>query len=262
MLEQVNNNLTFLAHFVASGAGATGLTVTCTVYKGSDGSAVVTAQAATEIGGGLYKYTLSAPSTEDNYVAVFNTAGTADQTDIPSLWVVGKAGIETLNHSGGQEDLYDEIQIGQVIGNYNQSLLNSIEGKLDVVDANVDTIVSYVTTAVITVNRVVSDGGDIEIVRGDTYESADSRALEWSGTTWPVLTGGAILLTVRNDKDRIVLAKAGSVVDADTARVELTAAETDVMLGTHKYDLEATLASGNVVTLVRDVFRVVEDQSR
>lgn len=97
MIEQVSNAITFAAFFVASGIGAGGLTVTVDVYR--DTTAVVTAGSATEIGGGLYKYTLASGSvtTETSYYAIFKTSGTADQQHLPALWTVGVAGVEDLD---------------------------------------------------------------------------------------------------------------------------------------------------------------------
>lgn len=56
--------------------------------------------ATTEVGGGIYSYTLASGSTgtEGEYVAVFKTAdGTVDQKQIPALWVIGRAGVEDLD---------------------------------------------------------------------------------------------------------------------------------------------------------------------
>ena len=186
MIEQVGNAITFYAQFLVSGAAGTGLTVTCTVYLGSDGSTVVSAQATTEIGGGLYKYTLASGSvgTEDDYLAVFNeAAATADQTDVPSLWTVGHAGIENLDANvAGVETKVDlqatavalaaldvkhdatDVALGVVDGNVDdiETLLNTVDGKVDlqatavaltatdaalaVVDGNVDDIETLLGT--------------------------------------------------------------------------------------------------------------------
>lgn len=102
MLEQVSNAVRFYAFYTSNKVGLTGLTVTCTVRRGSSGTALVTSAAATEIGGGIYAYTLASGSVtaEDEYIAVFSTASTTpDQRDIPALWAVGKAGVERLDAS-------------------------------------------------------------------------------------------------------------------------------------------------------------------
>jgi hypothetical protein len=104
MIEQKGNPLTFLAQFIASKQGKTGITVTIDVFlipKGNLGgkSQLVTGGSTTEIGDGVYGYSLAATSTltEGEYVGVFKTAdATVDQQHIPSLWVIGRAGVEYL----------------------------------------------------------------------------------------------------------------------------------------------------------------------
>jgi len=98
MIEQVSNSVKFLAFFTASKQGKTGLTVTIDIYNPS-GSQIVTAASATAIGGGLYSYTLSTNnSAEGEYAAIFKTTdATVDAQHIPSLWVLGRAGVENLD---------------------------------------------------------------------------------------------------------------------------------------------------------------------
>jgi hypothetical protein len=98
MLEQVSNSVKFLAFFSASKQGKTGLTVTVDIYDPS-GSQIVTGGSATAIGGGLYSYVLSTSnSAEGEYAAVFKTTdSTVDAQHIPSLWVLGRAGVENLD---------------------------------------------------------------------------------------------------------------------------------------------------------------------
>lgn len=103
-LEQISNAITFYAFYVASKVGKTGLLdVTVDVYNPA-GAEIVTAGAATEVGDGLYSYTLASGSTGTvgEYAAIFKTAdGTVDQQHIPALWVVGRAGIENLDATVG-----------------------------------------------------------------------------------------------------------------------------------------------------------------
>lgn len=97
--EQVSNAVTFVAFFVESKVGKAGLTVTVDVYA-PDGTQLVTAGSAAEVGGGAYKYELGSGSTGSagEYLAIFKTAtSTVDQQHIPSLWVVGRAGVEHLD---------------------------------------------------------------------------------------------------------------------------------------------------------------------
>ena len=98
MLEQVSNSVKFLAFYTASKQGKTGLTVTVDIYA-PDGSQIVTAGSATALGGGLYAYTLSSSnSSAGEYAAIFKTTdATVDAQHIPSLWVLGRAGVENLD---------------------------------------------------------------------------------------------------------------------------------------------------------------------
>ena len=98
MLEQVSTSVKFLAFFTASKQGKTGLTVTIDIFNPS-GTQIVTAGSATALGGGLYAYTLSTDnSAEGEYAAIFKTTdSTVDAQHIPSLWVLGRAGVENLD---------------------------------------------------------------------------------------------------------------------------------------------------------------------
>jgi hypothetical protein len=98
MIEQVSTSVKFLAFFTASKQGKTGLTVTIDVYNPS-GTQIVTGGSATALGGGLYSYTLSTDnSSEGEYAAIFKTTdATVDSQHIPSLWVLGRAGVENLD---------------------------------------------------------------------------------------------------------------------------------------------------------------------
>jgi hypothetical protein len=98
MLEQVSTSVKFLAFYTASKQGKTGLTVTVDIYNPS-GTQIVTAGSATALGGGLYSYTLSTDnSSEGEYAAIFKTTdSTVDAQHIPSLWVLGRAGVENLD---------------------------------------------------------------------------------------------------------------------------------------------------------------------
>jgi hypothetical protein len=242
MLEQVNNALTFYAQFLVSGAAGTGLTITCTVYRGSTGATVVSAQAATEIGGGVYKYTLASGSVgaEDDYVAVFNeAAATADQSDVPSMWAVGRAGVENLDAA-----VSSRLASGSV------------------------TVAAPVDTSSLT----------LTLVQGDDYSALDNRELSFSSADWPDLTGvSAVTMTVRK---RASSTGAGGTLwfskeDVSGSRVlgagtqtvvfELTPTETGALVtaGTAVgvYDIQATL-SGRIITLVTGLVNVTEEQTR
>lgn len=116
----------------------------------------------------------------------------------------------------------------------------------------------------------VATTGLLTLVRGDDYYSADGAALEWTSTEWPDLTAATIRFSLQrrstgiNAIDRF----AGSVVTpTGTAkvRVELPAAQTDDLepgKNLYIYDVEATLAGGNIRTLVHGQCDVIRDSTR
>lgn len=98
MLEQQGNALTFVAFYTESKVAKTGLTVTLDLWEGT--SEIVTGGSATEIGDGLYYYTLASGSVDANalYIAVFKTATTTvDQQHIPALWIVGRSWVANVD---------------------------------------------------------------------------------------------------------------------------------------------------------------------
>jgi hypothetical protein len=100
MLEKTSTSVKFLAFYTASKQGSTGLTVTVDVYDPA-GTKIVDASAATELAGGLYTYTLAASnSSAGEYVAIFKTTdANVDSQHVPSLWSLGRAGVENLDAS-------------------------------------------------------------------------------------------------------------------------------------------------------------------
>lgn len=93
MLRPLSVDLVFAAFFVESKVGKTGLMVTLDVHRvtASGSTEVVTGGSATEVGDGVYRYTLSSSSTgtEGLYVAVFKTSTTSvDQQHIAAAYYV------------------------------------------------------------------------------------------------------------------------------------------------------------------------------
>lgn len=102
MIEQISNAITFYAFYTASGVGKTSLTVTADIYKTTTVTPVVSGASATELGGGLYYYTLASGSTASvgEYIAIFKTSDvTVDTKQLIDKWSIGRAGIENLDSS-------------------------------------------------------------------------------------------------------------------------------------------------------------------
>lgn len=117
--------------------------------------------------------------------------------------------------------------------------------------------------ALTVITPVRADGTAIELVQGDDYDNDDDRALGWSSGEWPDLTGGSV--TFYLDRAAGVFSKAGTLetVGAGVTQsiyVELTDTETATFdIGTEDFQVLATLASGNKVTLAIGKCRVIDN---
>jgi len=134
MLEQVSTSVKFVAFYTASKTGKTGLTVTIDIYDPS-GTQIVTGGSATAIGGGLYSYVLSTNnSAEGEYAAIFKTTdSTVDAQHIPSLWVLGRAGVENLDASVSSRSTLTAAQVNSEADTAlsDVGLTTTITGRID-----------------------------------------------------------------------------------------------------------------------------------
>lgn len=129
--------------------------------------------------------------------------------------------------------------------------------------AQFDPVAALAAGTVTVVSPVDALTGDATVYQGDDQQAADSRSLDWSASSWPDLTGASIALTAHHARDpRLTATATGSVVtptgEDATVRVELTSAETAALTpGPYAFRVRATLASGNIVTLVVGTLTVV-----
>lgn len=290
--EQTGNAIKFYAFFVASKVGKSGLTPT--VYVARNGSAIVTAGNATEVDAtnlpGLYSYELAGASVtvEGEYVAVFRTAdATVDAQHIPSLWIVGRAGVENLDATVSSrlptssyvapttpptaaavaDAVWDETLAGHAVagsagaalsaaGGAADPLLNDVPGSYP--SGSAGAALGRIGSNTVTIVSPVSDTGEITLIYGDDYLYADGRALTFTGTTWPVITGGTIALIVQSPPYPLSLA--GVVTGAAACYVSLTSAQvSSIGNGVFAYDLQVTLSNSHVVTLQQGTILVQPD---
>ena len=93
-------------------------------------------------------------------------------------------------------------------------------------------------------------GGTVTTVQGDDYRAEDGRAIEWVVSTPVDLTGGTVEVVLSG-----VATYTGSVVGADTIRLELTAEETAAIhRGRYRYQVVHTqsAALGSDVTTLAE----------
>jgi hypothetical protein len=88
----------------------------------------------------------------------------------------------------------------------------------------------------------VARGGNVVTYQGDAYQNATGRAIDWTSTTWPNLTGATIAVYVGG------LTFAGAVIAPlgnQRVRLELTGAQTaTIPTNVRRFQVVATLAAG------------------
>lgn len=216
--------------FDENAAPIAGATVTITI-RDNTGTAVVTSAAMTEYtseGGAAYRYDYT-PVAAGTYRG---TASTTDPDAVMSIILLGNAAAVDESSGGGAtaEEIWD----------YQTRTLTSptltFQAPFD------------------------GDSETLTLVRGDTYDDGDSnRPLQWSSSTFPILTGATINLYMRSvSAPNDVQTFSGTVVNATTAQIELTSTQTAAFdyssnknQPAYTYSLVATLADASVVTLSR-----------
>lgn len=145
-LEQVGNAIIFYAFYTVNGLGTTGLTVTTDVWEiVADGTAteIASAQSATEIGDGLYRYRVVAGSVDATaeYIAVFKcTDTTIDQRHIPAIWVVGKDWVENVDAASST---LSTLTAAQVWAYVTRTLTQSAAQIHDIIEGSMITVYQY-----------------------------------------------------------------------------------------------------------------------
>jgi hypothetical protein len=208
-----------------------GATVTITIKNGS-GTAVVTSGACTERtgeGGSWYQYVYT-PVADTTYSGVMSTN---HASALQNWLLVGSATAEQDNSAGGLT--------AADVWTYDPRTLTS-SGNVVIVSP-LDPISQLLT-----------------IVAGDSYSTGiDDTPIDFESADFPILTGGTIEFNARHQNYADdTFSKAGSVVSATIARVELTSAETGGMLaGLWNWELVATLSDATVRTLARGQMNVI-----
>jgi hypothetical protein len=287
-VEQLANAITFYVFFVESKLGKTGLTVTCDIWEltqAGGATEIVTGGSASEIGDGLYKYVLSSGSVDaiGEYIAVFKTATTTvDAQHIPALWIVGRGGNENLDAAISSrnattppaanaiaDQVWDEAITGHAVAGSTGALLSAAGAAADPLlnavpgsyaSGTAGAALGRIGSAEVTVvSPVTADGTAIMLIYGDDYYNADGRALTFTGTNWPTLTGGTVTLRIQTAAG--VVAITGTVTGAAACRFDVTKAQVESLgEGIFDYDLEAALVtSAHIATLAQGKLSIVQD---
>lgn len=156
----------------------------------------------------------------------------------------GSAG-EAMSAAGGAADPL----LNAVPGSYGSGTAGEALGSITGIKAKTDLIT---TGTSVTLTSPVADDSDVTIEQGDDYASADGRSLDWSSTGYPDLTGATVVMRVEGITGTYTASVLTAGGATQTVRVELTDVQTAAIpVSRRGYEIQATLASGNVVSLVR-----------
>lgn len=119
------------------------------------------------------------------------------------------------------------------------------------------------------INPVSSDGLELRLVQGDDYMDSIGRALSWSASSWPDLTGASVEFEAWSKRDKgKSLTKAMTVTSAggatQTVQLELTASETDQLTVGHNdwaFVIRATISTYTVTLVGNNAYLTVIDSS-
>lgn len=172
MIQQIGQALIFDVMYIESKVGKTGLTVTVDIYRNN--TEILSAQATTEVGDGVYTYTLAGASVTvaGRYRAVFKTATTTvDQRDIGTVYDVGSTWVERIDAA-------------------TSSVVTAITAATATIVAAVTSITSAVSVAF---NRLLNNitPNVLTVAQGDTW----AETITTSVFTWA--TGYELRLTVK-----------------------------------------------------------------
>lgn len=257
-LEQTGNAVIFYAFYTNNGTGATGLTVTADVWEvATDGTAteIASAQAATEIGDGLYCYRVAGASidTEGEYIAVFKTADTVDQQHIAALWVINRAGIENLDGAISAVP-------GGVWSYAVRTLTQSAASVIAAVEGSVISVYQYNTwNFSLTGLGDITGRAELYFTAKENVERADASAqtiLQVEETAGLIYIGGEKAANPALGTLTVDDAALGNI----TIKVDETVTGIPSMDG--RYDVKMITAAGDAQILTISVFEVLEAVTR
>lgn len=116
-------------------------------------------------------------------------------------------------------------------------------------------------TPVLHVMSPVLQDGNIRLVKGNDYKELDGRQLTWTerGGGWPDLTDATVLFIIHRPSffsQQVEITQATG--NAKSLAVELTSEQTQRFDSrTYTYELEATLSSGSIVTLLQGHIQII-----
>lgn len=175
---------------------------------------------------------------------------------VASIWGEPLAGYTTpgtagkdLATVGSSSDPWATSLPGAYTGSEAGAMLAAVEEKA-----------TLIGTGVVVYGGPVLSSSQVEIVQGDDYLAVDGRALEWTSSDWPDITGATVTLDIRQTvQPHATNTYPATVLSATAVEVELTSVQTAALaVGTWSFALDAILTNLSQVTLAEGVLVVLE----
>lgn len=254
----------FTSFFTTSGAPATGLSPTITIRKVSDGSAVVSAQAMTEVGSGWYKYDYTGYDETLDYVFMADGGagqpageryvfGATDGAGTMTQVLTDTAEVQAELANGGRTDLLidsilgdtNELQTDWVNGGRLDLLVDGIKAKTDNLPASpanettlttIDGIVDSILADTGELQTDWTNGGRLDLLVDAIKAKTDNLPAS------PAATGAAMTLTAAYDAAKTAATQTS--VDTIDGIVDSILADTN--------ELQTELVEGGRTDLILD----------
>lgn len=106
---------------------------------------------------------------------------------------------------------------------------------------------------------VIGDDDSFEVIQGDDYLNADSRALSWTFGASPNLTGATVVMRINTPVTTVLTGTVtGEGTSAQVVKFDIPRTTTETFdVRNYRFDIQVTLADASVETPVQGIMRVV-----
>lgn len=220
-----------------------------TIYIDADNSSTVYAKPITTLIIGDW----NADTIEGSAIGVLDTHSIVVD-DLLSYFIYIQSGVDPANTDTKIANVYADTSTPEIIEAIEDINLTPIIDAINLLSARIS------SSVIETVSPLASDGTSLTLIQGDDYLEIDSRNITFTGDMedqWPDLTGATLVFGINNTN---ILKEVSVVTPVGTQQLslELTKEETSIPQGSYKYDVQATLSNGSVVTLFRGSLEIIK----
>lgn len=106
---------------------------------------------------------------------------------------------------------------------------------------------------------VIGDDDSFEVIQGDDYLNADSRALSWTFGASPNLTGATVVMRINTPVTTVLTGTVtGEGTSSQVVKFDIPRTTTETFdVRNYRFDIQVTLADASVETPVQGIMRVV-----